>query len=426
MGICLLIFFVVFMIIGVPISVCLGAADLLALALASDSPLVIVVTKMFNACDSFPLMAIPFFILAGNIMGEGKLSKRLIDFCMEIVGGFTGGMGMVAVLGSMFFAALSGSGPATVAAIGNIVIPAMEEDNYDKRYATALTCTAGALGPVIPPSILFVVYGVCANTSIGALLLSGVIPGLLIGLLLMAVTYFVAKIKGYGTKREMSFGKLAGSFKRAFPVILMPLFVLGGIYSGIVTATESALIAVVYSLFLCCFVYRSLEIKALGKIFVDSALTTGMVMLLVATATTLSWIMTVNLIPAAISQAIIQLTGNKIIILLLINLLLLFLGCVLNQASAILIVTPLFLPIVQSFGMSSIQFGCMLVTNICLGMVTPPVGTNLYVSCAISGLKIEDFIKEVMFLLIPCMAVVLMLTFIPALSEFLPAVFGLM
>lgn len=414
-------FFGLFLVAGVPIAFSVGAASLLALAIGSDVSLVVVVQRMYAATDSFPLMAIPYFILAGNIMERGGLSKRLINVAVALIGQFRGGLGQVTVLTSMFFAALSGSGPATTAAVGGIMIPAMEEHNYDKRFATALQATAGALGPLVPPSVLFVTFGVVTGASIGTLFMAGVVPGILVGLALMIAVYFISKKHGYvGTSEKFSFKKLFIASKEAFWVLLMPVIILGGIYGGVFTPTEAAVVSVVYSLVLGSIVYKELKFKDLPEIFIKAALTSTMVMFVIACAQSFSWVMSNEEIPARIANYVISISNNKYILFLLINILLLISGCFIELHASIVILAPILMPIMLKLGVHPIHFGAVMVSNLCLGLTTPPLGVNLYVACGVANLKVEEVTKYLLPLLGISILVILLIAYIPELTLFLP------
>jgi C4-dicarboxylate transporter DctM subunit len=359
--------------------------------ISGDVSLAAIVQRMYSATDSFPMMAIPYFIVAGSIMERGGLSKRLINFASSLVGHMTGGLGLVTVMTSMFFAAISGSGPATTAAVGGIMIPAMEKNNYDKKFATALTATAGALGPLIPPSVLFVTFGVATGVSIGALFMSGVIPGILTALALGIVTYAISKRHGYvGTDVKFSWKTIAVATKKAILVLFMPLIVLGGIYGGFFTPTEAAIVSAVYGLFLGFVAYKELKFKDLPKIFVDSALTSAMVMFVIACAQSFSWVMSSFQVTNAIATTVLAITSNKVALLLLLNFMLLISGCFIELNASIVIFAPMLLPIMAQIGVNPVHFGCFMVANLCLGLVTPPLGVNLYVACGLMKVKIEE------------------------------------
>ena len=420
MTVALFVLFALFLILGVPIAFSLGLSSLGAL-LIGDGSLAVVASRLYSAADSFSLMAIPFFVLAGCIMEKGKLSRRLIDFAMELVGPLKGGLGYVTVVTSMFFSAISGSGPATTAAIGSITIPAMEENGYDKKFATALQATSGAMGPIIPPSIVFIQYGVATGTSIGALFIAGIVPGLLIGAALIIMNGIISHKKGYGgSNKKYSVIRMWKSFKNAALVILMPVIILGGIYGAIFTPTEAAIVACVYGLILACVIYRELSLKDIKDVFVSSCKTTSMIMLVITCASLFGWILSSERIPERIAASVLAVTSDKFTLLIAINILLLIVGCLLDQGSATIILAPILTPIAVAVGVDPIHFGALMVTNLCLGLVTPPVGVNLYVACGIAKLKIEDIVKPVLLLLGACLVMQMIITFVPDLIMFLP------
>ena len=420
MTVALFVLFALFLILGVPIAFSLGLSSLGAL-LIGDGSLAVVASRLYSAADSFSLMAIPFFVLAGCIMEKEKLSRRLIDFAMELVGPLKGGLGYVTVVTSMFFSAISGSGPATTAAIGSITIPAMEENGYDKKFATALQATSGAMGPIIPPSIVFIQYGVATGTSIGALFIAGIVPGLLIGAALIIMNGIISHKKGYGgSNKKYSVIRIWKSFKNAALVILMPVIILGGIYGAIFTPTEAAIVACVYGLILACVIYRELSLKDIKDVFVSSCKTTSMIMLVITCASLFGWILSSERIPERIAASVLAVTSDKFTLLIAINILLLIVGCLLDQGSATIILAPILTPIAVAVGVDPIHFGALMVTNLCLGLVTPPVGVNLYVACGIAKLKIEDIVKPVLLLLGACLVMQMIITFVPDLIMFLP------
>ncbi len=408
------------LLIGVPIAFSLGLASLGAL-LAGGNSLSVIASRLYSAADSFSLMAIPFFVLAGSIMERGNLSKRLIDFAMELVGPLKGGLGYVTVVTSMFFSAISGSGPATTAAIGSITIPAMTQNGYDKKFATALQATAGAMGPIIPPSIVFIQFGVATGTSIGALFMAGVVPGLLIGLALMVMVTIISNRHNYGgTNAKYSGRKIWTSFKSSILVLLMPVIILGGIYGGLFTPTEAAIVACFYGLLLACVVYHELSLKDLKDVFVSSCITTSMIMMVITCASLFGWILSSERVPERIASVVLDFTTNKFTLLVAVNILLLIVGCLLDQGSATIILAPILTPIAVAVGIDPVHFGALMVANLCLGLVTPPVGVNLYVACGIAKLKIEDIVKPVLLLFGACLVAQVIITFIPDIVLFLP------
>ena len=322
----LFISFAILAVLGFPIWVVLAASSIIALTLGSSTPVVVVVQRLFTAIDSFPILAVPLFMIAGNLMEAGGISKRLIDFCDALIGHVTGGLAMAAVLTCMFFAAISGSGPATVAAIGGIMIPSMVEQGYDRAFAAAVMAVAGAIGVIIPPSIPMVNFGVVGGVSISGLFAAGFGPGILVGVSLMIVCYITAKKNGFGVKRKFDFGHVARSFKSALAALIMPVIILGGIYGGIFTPTEAAAVAVVYGFVVGIFVYREMKFSDLPELFMAAGKSTAMVMMIIGTSSGFSWLLTAERIPDAIAAGILGLTQSKLAVLMLINVLLLIVG----------------------------------------------------------------------------------------------------
>ncbi|WP_422443628.1 TRAP transporter large permease [Thermoanaerobacterium sp. DL9XJH110] len=413
--------FAVLAIIGLPIAVVLGLSSILALSTYSKIPLMVVAQRMFTATDSFPLMAIPFFMMAGALMETGGISRRLINLANKIVGGLPGGLALVGIVTCMFFAAISGSGPATVAAIGSILIPAMVDAGYDIGFAAAVMAAAGAIGVIIPPSIPMVTYGVVGGVSIGSIFLGGFGSGIVVGLSLLIVSYLISKKRGYrGSEKRSSFIDLLKAIKDAFWALLMPIIILGGIYGGIFTPTEAAAVAVVYGFLVGFLIYRELKIKDLPKIFVNTAVSTSVVMFIIATAQVFGWIMTSQRIPEAIAQGFINLSSNPYVILLLVNILLLIVGCFMETNAAIIILAPIFIPLMIKIGVDPILFGIIMVVNLAIGMVTPPLGVNLFVACGIGKLTLERISKAVVPFILAMVAALMLITYIPDISMFLP------
>ena len=396
----LFITFAVTAILGFPIWAVLTTSCFVALTMGSNTPLIVVVQRMFTATDSFPSLAVPLFMVAGNLMETGGISRRLINFCNSILGWLPGGLGMAAILTCMFFAAISGSGPATVAAIGGIMIPEMEKAGYDKAFAAALMAVSGAIGVIIPPSIPMVNFGVVGSVSIATLFAAGFGPGILVGLALMIVTFITAKKNGFGVKRKFDFGHVARSFKSALAALIMPVIILGGIYGGIFTPTEAAAVAVVYGFVVGIFVYREMKFSDLPELFMAAGKSTAMVMMIIGTSSGFSWLLTAERIPDAIAAGILGLTQSKLAVLMLINVLLLIVGCLMETQAAIIILTPIFLPIVTQLGVNPIHFGIIMVVNLAIGMSTPPLGVNLFVGCGIAKISIEQITKAIIWLLI--------------------------
>ncbi len=418
----LLIVFTVLLLIGAPIAVCLGISSVAAMLVLgagrSVSVVLGTVPQLVSAATSKAvLLAIPFFILGGNIMEKAGISGKLIALAESLVGHLKGGIAMVCVIVACFFAAISGSGPATVAALGLILIPAMIKAGYDVGLSAALMATAGAIGVIIPPSITFVVYGSISDTSIGDLFISGVFPGLLMGAALILVTLWLGRKSDLKRLPKASWKQRWVAFKEAFWGLLMPVIILGGIYGGIFTPTEAAAVSAVYGLFIGVFVYKTLRLKELKKIFIDSASTTATVMFITAAATLFAYVITRARIDVAISTLLTDVAGgNQIIFLIIVNIVLLIAGCFLDSTSALYIFTPLFIPVAQALGMSMVHFGTIMIVNLAIGLVTPPVGVNLYVACGISNIDLKRISVSVVPLLLASLLVLMIVTYVPSLS----------
>ncbi len=384
----------VFFLSGVPITFSLGVTALIGL-LVADVPLVVVAQRLWTAVDSFSLVAVPLFILAGDIMTHGGISRRLVAFAESLVGHFTSGLAMVAVVACMFFAAVSGSAIADAAAIGGLLIPAMVSSRYHPPFAAALVGAAGTIGPIIPPSIPMVLYGVMTNTSIAQLFAGGFVPGVMMGLGLMAYAYYVGRQRGYlGRERRATLGEIGRGFVSALLALLMPLIIIGGIIGGVFTATESGVIAVVYALLLGRFVYRELRWRDLPRLLYESGLLTGKILFILGTASILSWLLTVQGVPQRVTGAIAGLNPGRVVMLLLINIVLLIVGTFLDTISALVIFTPLLLPLAASVGVDPIHFGVIVAVNLTIGMITPPVGVVLFVTSGIAKVSIREMMGD--------------------------------
>ncbi|HZK86270.1 MAG TPA: TRAP transporter large permease [Desulfosporosinus sp.] len=425
MGTILLVGLGVLFLVNLPIAFALGASSTLAMLIQGNVSLMIIPQRMFAAVDSFPLMAIPFFVLAGNLMGDGGISRRLIAFASSIMGRVTGGLAIVTVATCMFFAAISGSSAATAAAIGTLLIPAMVKRNYDLNFAAATVAASGELGVIIPPSIPMVLFGVMAGQSIGTMFIAGFIPGFLIAGSLMATAYFISKKKGFVGTEKSSLKQITATFKDAMLALLMPVIILGGIYGGIFTPTEAAVVAVFYGGVIGLFVYREIKISDLKKIFTESTITTATIMIIIANASTFGWIMTREQIPVKIAEAFLSISGGSpALFLLLVNILLLFIGTMFETSAAIIILTPLLFPISQSLGIDPIHFGIIMIVNLAVGMVTPPLGINLFITCNIAKTSIEDLTRYLVPYLLVLIADIFIITYIPQITLWLPQFMG--
>ena len=412
--------FALLLAIGVPIGVSLGLGAAVIIYYGLHVPLIVVPQTMFNGINSFPLMAIPFFILAGNVMCEGGISKKLINFVNLFFARLTGGLAMVSIGASMIFAAISGSCPATTAAIGGVMVDEMEKSGYNKAFTAATVAAAGTVGQVIPPSIPMVTYSVLAGTSVSTLFLCGVGPGILMGVSMMVVSYLHSKKHNVPrVKVNITMKVLFSTLLDSIWALLMPFIILGGIYSGIFTPTEAAAVAVMYGLFVGFFIYRDLKLKALPKVILDSAVASGVVMLIMAAVQTFCYVLTRAQIPQLISSALLSLTSNKYAILFIFNIILLIAGCFLQSSAAIALLTPILLPVMTAVGISPYLVGIIFIVNLGIGMITPPVGACLYVACNISGVSFEDLVKSILPYLLALVISLLIVTYVEPISMFL-------
>jgi len=415
---------VLFLILQVPIGISLGAASLITILYSGLAMPNYLAQSMTTATDSFPLMAVPFFILAGGLMGEGGISKRLLNVAAIICGRLTGGLALVAVAACMFFAAISGSGPATVAAIGGIMAPAMVAAGYRRDFAAGLLATSGSLGVVIPPSIPMVIFCVAAEkVSITDLFLAGVFPGFLIGFMLMFWAWIVSKKNGWKPLPKVYTWKEIGTvFNESKWALFIPILILGGIYGGIFTPTEAAAVAVIYGFIVGVFVYRDLRLKDVPKVIINAGLTTATVLIIIGTATTFGRILTLERVPQTLVDTISVFSTNPLVIMLLINMLLLVVGCFMETLAAIIILAPILLPVVMAVGIDPIQFGIIMVVNLAIGFITPPLGVNLFVTCGIMKMPLEQCSRAVVpWLCIMLLSLTLLVLF-PSISTWLPSI----
>lgn len=427
LGVTLFVVFFALLLMGMPLAVCLGLSVIATFWYHESIPLMAVAQKLYNGLDHFPLMAIPFFVLASNLMATGGVSRRLIDVCNAFVGQMRGGLAVASVLSCMFFAAISGSSPSTVVAIGSIMIPAMIASGYGKRYSVGLLGSAGSLGILIPPSIPMIVYGVATEESVGKLFMAGIGPGIMLGIFFIVTAVVVARVKGFKGGETVPWPERWRLMWKALPGLFMPVLVLGGIYGGIFTPTEAAAVAVVYSLVVGLFVYRDLSFRDLPRVFVRSAVTMAMVLFIITTAMLFAFILTTEGIPGAIAQFIIKYAVSPWIFLLFVNILLYFVGDFMEPSSAILILAPLFLPIVKKLGIDPIHFGIVMTVNMEIGMITPPVGLNLFVASGISGLSLMDVFRGAAPFMIIMLTGLALVTYIPVISLWIPKlIYGLL
>lgn len=418
----ILLLFIVFF-TGLPISFSLGIVSLLGVT-ASDLPAEVVIQRMFTGVDSFPLIAIPLFIFAGGLMFMGGMSTRLVNFSNALIGHLPSGLAMVSVLACMFFAAVTGSAIAATAAIGGLMIPLMVNQGYHAKFAAPLLATAGSIGPIIPPSIPLLVYGVLTNTSVAKLFIGGFIPGILMGLSLMVFSYVIGKRRGYvGRETRAPLKEVVYCAKDAFLALLTPLIIIGGIMTGIYTATESGAIASAYALIIGKFIYRELTWKKVWELLLDTAKTTGIVLIVLSFASLFTWYLTINQVPQTLAAALAAMIDNGFMLLLVINIILLIAGTMIDTISAIVIFVPLFLPLVLKFGIDPVHFGLIVALNLTIGMCTPPVAVCLFVASSIAKISIREMTGDLMPLLIALLIVLAMVTYIPQTVLFLPGLF---
>jgi len=412
--------FVALLLAGVPIAALLGITTMAALIIHTSTPLHIIAQQFFNALDKFVLLAIPFFILAGAIMTRGGIARRLINFVNALVGWFPGGLSIAGVVACIFFAAISGSSPATVVAIGSIMVPALLEAGYGRRFSFGIITVSGSLGIVIPPSIPMILYCLVMNTSVAELFLAGILPGLIIGFSLMVYAYLQARRKGWKTREKPSLKELFVSAKEGIWALLLPVIVLGGIYSGVFTPTEAAAVSVVYALFVEMFIYREFGLGELGGVCEQAAILSACLLFILSCAMTFVWLLTAEQIPVQLADFIMEHIQSPWMFLLAINLLFLVMGCFMDDVSAMLVLAPLFVETLNRFGIDLVHFGIVMVLNIQFGMLTPPFGLNLFVAMGITRASLMDIAQGVFPLLIILLACLFLVTYVPSISMFLP------
>jgi tripartite ATP-independent transporter DctM subunit len=419
--------FIIFLALSVPIAVSIGAAALLTMffTISPGPSITTVAQQMATGINSFALLAIPFFILSGQLMGRGGIARRLIDFAKVLVGMLPGGLAYVNVLACMFFGAISGSAVAATSAIGGFMIPIMNKEGYDREFNTAVTVTGSTTGLLIPPSNVLIVYSLASGgTSIAALFIAGYIPGILVGLGLIGVAALIARSRNYPTGERIPALQGLKKLMEAVPSLFLIVIVIGGILAGFFTATEASAVAVIYSLLLSVVVYREVRLQELPGILLKTVETTAIVMLLIGTSRAMSWILSYENIPQNISAFLIGLTGSKIIILLIINLILLVVGTFMDMTPAVLIFTPILLPVVVKLGITPLHFGIVMVLNLCIGLCTPPVGSVLFVGCGIGNTTIARMTRSLIPFYIVMIVMLMLVTYFPWISLALPRLFG--
>jgi tripartite ATP-independent transporter DctM subunit len=426
-GLIILVLLVIMLLAGVPIAVALGISSVCAIlpVMSADIAVLTGAQRIFSGISVFSLLAIPFFILAGNIMNKGGIAVRLINLAKVITGRTPGALAQTNVLANMLFGAISGSGTAAASAMGSIIGPIEKEEGYDQNFSAAANIATAPTGLLIPPSNVMITFSlVSGGTSVAALFMAGYIPGILWGLACMLVIFFIAKKHGYRSATKFSAKEKWNIFIQALPCLLLIIIVIGGIIGGIFTATEGSVVAVVYSLLLSLFGYKSIKLKDLPKIFKDSAQMTGIIIFLIGVSSIMSWVMAFTNIPSAVSSGLLSISDNKYVIFLMINIILLIVGTFMDMTPACLIFTPIFLPVCQALGMNTVHFGIMMIFNLCIGTITPPVGTTLFVGVKVGGVKIETVFKQLLVYFAAIFAVLMLVTYIPQISLWLPSLLG--
>ena len=427
-GLILLAVFPILLLIGIPISISIGITSVVSIltALPLENALITSAQRIFSGIDSFSLLAIPFFVLAGVIMNNGGIALRLVNFAKLMGGKLPGSLAQTNVVGNMLFGSVSGSAVAAAAAIGGTIGPLQEKEGYDKEFSAAVNIASAPTGLLIPPSNSLIIYSlVSGGTSVAALFMAGYIPGILWGLSVMGVAFILAKKYKYSSKYKVSFSEAMKIFIDALPSLALIFIIIGGIVGGIFTATEGAAVAVVYSFILSFFFYKSIKLKDMYRILLETVEMTGIIVFLIGVSSIMSWVMAFTNIPSAITEILLGISSNPVVILLIMNLVLLIVGTFMDLTPAILIFTPIFLPIAKNFGMDPIQFGIMLIFNLCIGNITPPVGNTLFIGCKVGKTKIEDVIKHLIPFYIGILVVLMLVTFIPDISLLIPKLMGM-
>ena len=434
----LLLTFFILLLLDVPVAFCMMISSLAALLYTQTDPIMVGLEMSRTMASFYPFIAVPFFILAGDLMNQGGLSQKIVDFSKALVGHRLGGMAMVATLSCQMFGAISGASSATCAAIGGVMIPAMEKQGYKRSFATALAACSGTTGALIPPSMVLLVYGVIANVSIEKLFLGGVVPGILLGFSLMVTSYFYAKRNRIPVTPSLGLNHMIRSARSSIFAIILIILIFGGIMSGVFTATEAAAVAVVYAVFVGFFVYRKLRIKELPKVFVNAGRTAATLSFLICAAGLFQWVLTLGYLPQTLAKGLLSGCENiiasfganidpktafilqKILVLIVLNVALLIVGMFVDAGPALLIVTPVLMPVGAALGMNDVHFGVMVVTNLIIGLVTPPVGTTLFVASGVGNVRISEVVPHALRFLLPMLIILLLVTFVPWITTALP------
>ena len=426
-GLIILVLLVIMLIAGVPIAVALGISSIFAILPVMDTSVAVLTgaQRIFSGISVFSLLAIPFFILAGNIMNKGGIAVRLINLAKLVTGRAPGALAHTNVVANMLFGAISGSGTAAASAMGSIIGPIEKDEGYDPNFSAAANIATAPTGLLIPPSNVMITFSlVSGGTSVAALFMAGYIPGILWGLACMVVIYFIAKKKGYRSTSKFTGKEKIKVLLEAIPCLLLIIIVIGGIIGGIFTATEGSVVAVVYSLLLSLFGYKSIKLKEIPQILKESAEMTGIIIFLIGVSSIMSWVMAFTNIPSLVSEGLLAISDNKFVILFIINIILLIVGTFMDMTPACLIFTPIFLPVCTALGMNTIHFGIMMIFNLCIGTITPPVGTTLFVGVKVGKVKIETVFRQLLWYFLAIFIVLMLVTYIPQLSLWLPSLMG--
>ena len=415
--------FLLLLVIGVPVAISLAGSSLIYVMLEGVQPHLVVLHRMIGGIDSFPLLAIPFFIMAGSLMNSGGITNRIYDFALALVGWLKGGLGHVNVVGSVIFAGMSGTAVADAGGLGNIEIKAMRDHGYSVDFSVGITGASSTIGPIIPPSLPFVIYGVMANASIGKLFAAGVIPGLVMALTMMIMVTYYAHTRGWHRDAKFSIVALWATFKRAFLPLLTPIILVGGMTTGVFTPTEAAIAATVYAIFLGMAVYRTLSLKKLIKVSMETAETTALILLIVAGASIFGYLITLTKVTDNVSALVLSITTTPWIVLLLVNIFLLIVGCFMETIAAITILVPVLLPLMTKIGVDPVHFGLIMVLNLMIGLLTPPVGMVLYILARVANISFERTTKACLPFLIPLLVSLALVTYWPSMVMFLPNLF---
>lgn len=415
-GILMLILFAA----GMPVAFSVIIVSVFGLLILGNVPLSVVPHRMIAGADSFPMMAIPFFLLAGSLMNTGGVTRRLVNFASTLVGRMPGGLAHVNIVTNMIMAGMSGSALADAAGTGSILIPAMRQGGYPAAFSAVVTSCASTIGPIIPPSIPFVVIGSMVGISIGRLFLGGAIPGTIMGIYLMVVAYIISKRRGYTSYTKSSLKEIIKAFREALLALLLPIIILGGILGGVFTPTEAAVIAAVYAFVLGVFVFKEIKAKHLPRIFLEAGMTTASLMFIVAAASVLGWLLSREQAGLKLVDAFLSISNNPWVVLFILNIILLILGCLMETYAIMIILVPVLMPLVKNLGIDTVHFGVVVVLNLCIGLVTPPFGMGMFIVCRLADIKVMEFVRELPIFLIALLAALFTITFFPSLVTFLP------